>query len=208
MPDTARREKTLDELLEEMSRAELSADIRAESGATKAPTGKVEDILVEAIKSFHKKEYGRALLYVNDALDINKDLVDPYYLAAEVYVNQGRFDEAKRMLASAMRVNPLFAPAHYLLGCILMEEDALEKAKNSLRKAIYIDKDFSLARFYLAHAYKSEGKSAEAIREYRNTIKLLSKSSADDILPYGGGFNVATLTNACRENIERLNMGA
>jgi chemotaxis protein methyltransferase CheR len=207
-PDTARREKTLDELLEEMSRAELSADIRAESGATKAPTGKVEDILVEAIKSFHKKEYSRALLYVNDALDINKDLVDPYYLAAEVYVNQGRFDEAKRMLASAMRVNPLFAPAHYLLGCILMEEDALEKAKNSLRKAIYIDKDFSLARFYLAHAYKSEGKPAEAIREYRNTIKLLSKSSADDILPYGGGFNVATLTNACRENIERLNMGA
>lgn len=205
--DAPPKEKTISELLDELSRAELSADIKAESGAALPPTKKIEDILVEALKSFHMKEYGRALLYVNDVLDINANLVDPYYLAAEIYVNQGRFDEAKKMLSSAIRINPLFAPAHYLFGCVFMEEGTLDKAKESLRKAVYIDKDFSIARFYLAHVYKSEGRPAEAIREYRNTIKLLSNSKADDILPYGGGFNVATLANACRENIERLNMG-
>jgi chemotaxis protein methyltransferase CheR len=201
-------EKSLEELLEEMSRAELAADMKTRSKVSSAPARKVEEVLVEALKSFHLKEYAKALVYIEEALDLDRKALEAYYLAAEIHLNQGRFDEAKSMLASALKINPLFAPAHYLSGCILMEEDAIAEAKESLRKAIYIDKDFSLARFYLAQAYKNEGKAPEAIREYRNTIKLLSGNRADAMLPYGGGFNVATLTNACRENIERLKAGA
>lgn len=204
----AAREKSFEELLEEMSRAELAADIKGYAKAPAAGGKKIDDILVEAFKSFHLKEYGRALMYIEDAIDVNGKAIEPYYLAAEIYVNQGRFEEAKKMLRSILKINPMFAPGHYLAGCILTEEGSTDKAKESLRKAVYIDKDFSLARFYLAQAYKNEGKPDEAIREYRNTIKLLSGSSAEQMLPYGGGFSVATLTNACRENIERLKIGS
>jgi chemotaxis protein methyltransferase CheR len=201
-------EKSLEELLEEISRSELAASVKASPRPALASAKKLDDVLVEALKSFHLKEYQKALMRIEEAIDIDRKAIEPYYLAAEIYVNQGRFEEAKNMLASVVKINPMFAPAHYLAGCILMEEEALDKAKESLRKAIYIDKDFSLARFYLAQAYKNEGKVGEAIREYRNTIKLLSDSRADAVLPHGGGFNVATLTNACRENIERLKIGS
>ncbi len=93
------------------------------------------------------------------------------------------------------------------MGCISIEESLFPNAKDSLKKAIYLDKDFSLAHFYLAHVYRNEGKPSDAIREYRNTLKLLSRADSGDILPYGGGFDAATLVGACRDNIERLKIG-
>jgi hypothetical protein len=37
-----------------------------------------------------------------------------------------------------------------------------------------------------------------------NTLNILSKASLYDIVPYSGGFNVATLASVCKNNIERL----
>ncbi|MBL7158759.1 MAG: hypothetical protein ISS91_04555, partial [Candidatus Omnitrophica bacterium] len=66
--------------------------------------------------------------------------------------------------------------------------------------------DFLLAHFYLALVFKNEGNSNHAIREYRNTMKLLLKQDPQDIIAYSGGFNVATLASVCRDNIERLKL--
>jgi len=194
----------LEKILEEISKKERQAEAKA--GQKPAPTlpKRAEDILVEAVKSFHLKEYHRALSLTDEVLTLDKGAVDPHYLAAEIYVNQGKFDEAKERLEAALHLNALFAPAHYLYGCIYMEENVLEKSKESLKKALYIDKDFSLAHFYLAQAYKNEAKVNDAIREYRNTLKVLSTKHLEDIIAYGGGFNIATLMSICRDNIERL----
>lgn len=198
--------KTLDEVLEELSRAEIVAAMESEVRKAKEQPKNIEDILVEANKSFYMKDYSKALSLIRKAHEMNKDAVDPYYLASEIFVNQGRFAEAKENLATALKLNPLFAPAHYLLGCILIEENLSDEAKSRMKKALFIDRDFSLAHFYLAHLYKTEGKADDALREYRNTLKVLSKNKSEDVIAYGGGFNVAILTSACRDNIERLKM--
>lgn len=204
--ETAHKGRTLDEVLEEISRAERRAELKTEAKKINPPPRNIEEMLVRATKLYHAKDYDKALLLLKEVILIGKDSVDPYYLQAQIYVNTGRFKEAKESISGALAKNKMFAPAYYLSGCIDIEESLLGPAKENLKKAIYIDKDFSLAHFYLAHAYRSEGKTVDAIREYRNALKLLSKARSDDILAYGGGFDAAAFIGACRDNIERLKM--
>ncbi|MCX5712157.1 MAG: tetratricopeptide repeat protein [Candidatus Omnitrophica bacterium] len=206
-PVLAEPDDQVDGILQELSQAEFEADketIKEEHVAQDARG--IQDIIVQSIKAIHLKDYDQALGLIDQALEINKAAVEPYYLAAEIFVNKGNYSDAKERLKQALKVNSLFAPAHYLQGCILIEEQKLEEAKASLTKALYLDRNFSLAYFYLGFIYKSQGRIADSIREYRNTLKILSKSSFDDIIAFSGGFNTATLMNVCRDNIERLKL--
>jgi len=170
------------------------------------PPERFEDILVQIIKAIHLKEYGKALRLIEDAGRADATSSDPHYLAAEIYINQGKPREAKKRLEKALELDSLFAPAHYLLGCISVEQNELGKAKENLKKALYINKDFLLAHFYLALVFKNEGSISNAIREYRNTVRLLSRQDPQDIIAYSGGFSAATLASVCRDNIERLKL--
>jgi chemotaxis protein methyltransferase CheR len=193
----------LDEILEEISKAEVTAEKEAKKKESPLPAT-MEDILVRTTKAMHLKLYDRALSLIGEAQAIDRKAVEPYYLTAEIYTNQRRFNDAKKKLEFALKLDTLFAPAHYLSGSIYAEEENLEEAERSLKRALYLDKNFSLAYFSLGALYKRKGRTAEAIRAYRNTLKTLSPHSSDDILAYSGGFNAATLMNVCKNNIERL----
>ena len=91
-----------------------------------------------------------------------------------------------------------------MFGSIYSEEGNKEEAEKSYRKSLYLDKEFSLSHFSLGNIYRETGKADSALREYRNALNILSKSKPYDILPYSGGFNVATLSSVCRNSIERL----
>jgi chemotaxis protein methyltransferase CheR len=198
-------EQSIEQALEEISLKHALAEIDSELKKIPTPQ-KVEDILVDAVKYYHMKEYDKALKLLDEARTLDRNLIEPFYISAEIFLSQGKFNEAKTKLTQALNINPLFAAAHYLFGCIFLEQNSTDSAKESLKKALYIDKNFSLAHFYLAQAYKAEAKNNEAIREYRNTTKLLSRLSTDDIIPFSGGFNVATILSVCRDNIERLKL--
>ncbi|MDD5432525.1 MAG: hypothetical protein PHO70_06030 [Candidatus Omnitrophica bacterium] len=197
----------IEEILEEISRKQILALIETEASKVHPAPKKIEDILIQANKNLLLKKYDQALLLLEEAHMIDKLAVDPLFMASQIYVNQGRFNEAKDKISAILRINPMFAPAHYLLGCIYIEEQEGEKAKESLKKSLYLDKNFTLANFYLANVYKNENRFEDAIRGYRNTLKLLSNNLYSDIIPYSGGFDTATLMNVCRDNIERLKMG-
>lgn len=194
----------LDKVLDNISRQQAAADLNAELKEKEYAKNNIEGLIIEIIKATHLKDYDKALSLIEQANNMDKYATEPYYLAAEIYMNQGDTDKARNELEKALKTNSLYAPAHYLLGCAYMEKDEDEKAKEYLKKALYIEKDFLLAHFYIAHLYKNEHKISNAIREYRNTLKVLSKSSPEDIIAYSGGFNAATLMSVCRDNIERL----
>ena len=119
-------------------------------------------------------------------------------------MTRGRFAEARARLDQLLRLEPMSAPARYLLGVIATEEGALEPAKEELKKALYLDTNFPLAHFQLANAYRNGAQPAEAVREYRNTLKLLARLDSLDIIPHSGGVNVMALAGICRNNLERL----
>jgi len=195
----------LEEIIEQLSRVEVEACSDGFKRDQRSPR-KIQEVLVEIVKCMHLKKYAQAIAYVNEAVALDKQNIEPYYLAAEIFMNQSKFSEAKHWLFAAVKINPLFPAAHYLLGCIDIEEGKFDQAKESLKKALYLDKDFSLAHFYLGNIYKKQDSVDSAIREYRNTLKGLSKNKLEDIIAHSGGFNVATLVSACRDNLERLKL--
>jgi chemotaxis protein methyltransferase CheR len=199
--------KEVEGLLEDLARAEIAAEIeeiKDEAERNIVSAGKMKNILVEILKCSHLKKYDKALLLVDEARQINSNVVEPYYLAAEIYANQRRFDKAKEQIKLALSKNSFFAPVHYLSGSIYMEEEDTVHAKESFKKALYLDKDFTLAYFNLAAAYKKEGRTDETIRAYRNTLKALSRYPSDAIVAYSGGFSASTMVSICRDNLERL----
>jgi chemotaxis protein methyltransferase CheR len=209
--EAARREEIdIDSVLENISRQELQAELtQLTQEEVIQPLTKKENeaLLVEIVKCIHLKDYDNALRFADEAIRRESWNLEPHCLAAEIMLNQGRINEARERLASALRVNSFFAPAHFLLGFTFMQEDKFEDAKDNLKKAIYLDKDFLIAHFYLANVFRSMGKLSESIREYRNAIKLLSRHDKSSIIPYSGGFNAATLMSVCHDNLERLKVG-
>ena len=192
-----------DRMMEELSKAEIEAGKK--DGTKKyVPPKKIEELLVRIIKAVHLKKYNEALGCIKEAQAVDGSAADPDYLAAEIYANQGKFDEAKERLRSALELNTFFVPAYYLFGSIFMEEEDLEEAEKNLKKALYLDRDFVLAHFGLATIYKKKNRVKDALRGYRNALKILSGDTPGDIIAYSGGLNSATLTSVCKNNIERL----
>jgi chemotaxis protein methyltransferase CheR len=202
-----KEEDGIDKFLEEISRKQAAAELEAELKKT-TPSRKLEEVMSEAIKAFRMKDYDQALALTEEAHSVDKKALDPYYIAAEINLSRGRFQEAREKLSRALKINPMFAAAYYLMGCICLEEGDIPGTKQNLKKSMYIDGGFVLAHFYIAQAFKNEGRVDEAIREYRNASKLLASIDSQGIIPYSGGFNASTLMSVCRDNIERLKVGA
>jgi len=193
----------LELVLQRISAAQLEADEK-DLAKKKRPSPLLDEALIEAIKAIHSKDYNRAILLIDEARSLDKNALEPYYLAAEAYLNQGHFKEARENLKAALERDMLFAPAHYLFGSIYSEEGNKDEAEKSYRKSLYLDKEFPLSHFSLGNIYREKGRIDAALREYRNALNILSRSKPYDILPYSGGFNAATLSSACRNNIEQL----
>ncbi len=196
-------ELKVDEILGQISKAEFEA-VSQERTEKKRRVPEFEDKIVRAMKAMHTKNYEEALALTDEAKLLEKNAPDPYYIAAEVYTNQGKFKDAKDNLYAALNKDMMFAPAHYLFGYIYTEEGKVEAAEESYRRALYLENEFSLAHFSLANIYRGKDRVDDALREYRNTLNILSKSDPYDIVAYSGGFNAATLASVCKNNIERL----
>lgn len=193
--DTAKR---ISHALVEAEEKEIRLETR-ESQAKKA-----SPLIEKAREYILLKQYSPALALAEEAAGIDKDSPEPHILAAEIYANQGDYTRAKASLSDAIKADRLFAPAHYLMGSLYFEEGDIESAKSAFKKALFLDKDLLLPSFALANVHKTEGKTADSMRQYRNTLKSLSKYRADDIIPYSGGFSAAAISSVCRDNLERL----
>lgn len=168
-----------------------------------------EAVRQQIIRFIYLKEYAHAMALIEKVSVEGEKMADIHYLAADIYANRNRHEEARARLRKALAIDSLFAPAYYLLGCIYLEEGQGDKAKESLLKALYIDKEFIMARFYMAHMFRTEGRVSEAMREYRNTLAALSRGVSgprSQMILQSSGFSSATLKSVCCDNLERLKM--
>ncbi len=198
----------IEEYVEEVSLPALTAIVESKQPVVLSPE-EFKGMREQILRFIYLKEYDKALALIEKISVEGERMVDIHYLAADIYANMNRHEEAKARLRKALAIDSLFAPAYYLTGCMHLEEDKIEKAKEAFQKALYIDKDFVMARFYMAHVLRSEGRPNEAIREYRNTLAVLSKGTPgvrSEMTLQGSGFNTAILKSICCDNLERLKM--
>jgi chemotaxis protein methyltransferase CheR len=196
----------VEEYVEAMPLPELAAIIEHHEPVA-LTSEEFEAVRQQILRFIYLKEYSSAMALIEKVSVEGGKMADIHYLAADIYANRNRHEDARARLKKALAIDSLFAPAYYLLGCMYLEESKSDKAKESLLKALYIDKDFIMARFYMAHMFRTEGRTSEAIREYRNTLEALSKGVASprsQMILQSSGFNPATLKSVCCDNLERL----
>ncbi|MEI8345249.1 MAG: CheR family methyltransferase, partial [Candidatus Omnitrophota bacterium] len=79
----AASDNQIDRILEALSREQVSMEIRTATAQQEPLAQNIREVLVEAAKCFHAKQYDRALALAQQAAAADGSAAEPYYLAAE-----------------------------------------------------------------------------------------------------------------------------
>ena len=109
-------------------------------------------------------------------------------MMAYAHADSGDFTAALEECRRTLAINPLVAAARFILGIIYMRLEEPLRAIAEFKRTLYIDSDFVLARFHLANLYRSRGSTADACREYENTLRSLERSPHGDWEAFLDGF--------------------
>ncbi len=96
----------------------------------------------------------------------------PLYNLGEVYISEGKLDEAKKYLDEAIKHNYHYAPAWEALARVYMAKKDTSAAINSLRHAILEFPAFTEAHMELATLYLKTGDTNGAVKHLRKVVEL------------------------------------
>ena len=84
-----------------------------------------------------------------------------------------------------------------------MEEEP-EAALVEYRRALLLDMQLVMPHYALSRVLRRLGRVRDAIRELRNTLRLVERLPAGGELAYGGGWTPGALAEQCRLELARL----
>jgi len=95
-----------------------------------------------------------------------------FLLASDFRVNQeGKIDEAIKLLTTAAHMKPDRPQAHNNLGTVLNSQGQLDKAITSFRRALQAEPNFAEAHNNLGNTLISQGQLDEAISHFRQAVQ-------------------------------------
>jgi type IV pilus biogenesis/stability protein PilW len=101
---------------------------------------------------FKKKDYPKALEYLNRALAIDPELEEARRNLAGVFLAAGRLDKARDLLLKILDHDPGYAAGHLQLGIVFYKNQETAKAKEEFAAVVKLvpgSEDASTARSYL-----------------------------------------------------------
>ncbi len=124
--------------------------------------------------ALEQKNYREALDDFKKALHntLNRTPYYPLVNIGKVYLQMGKFEQAKEYFSKALLRNDQFLPAHYWLGKVHMSEGAYEKALQDFSSAIRIEPNFSAGYYELGRAYLKLDNQAKAARAFQEAVLL------------------------------------
>ena len=108
------------------------------------------------------------------------------YEAAQILIDGGNLDEARRELTQALALEPKLAAARNALGVLALRRGDISGAEREIRAAIEEKPDVRLAHFNLALLAEQQGDPSRAVAEYKKEIELHPNS-------YKAAFNLGRL---------------
>lgn len=106
------------------------------------------------------------------ALAIRSDYPEALNTLANVYLRQGRWDAARQTFELALRSDPTYPDAWHGLATVHLERQEWAAAEAAAARAVELWPLHLGARFVLARAQHQAGKLDEAIRNYRELLRL------------------------------------
>ncbi len=98
--------------------------------------------------------------------------VDPNYVLGLCYIDTGRYDDARRALASQYGFAPDSPPAYLLAARMLLRREYLPIAEASARKALALNTSLPRAHFLLGEIALAHGQLANAIADFEQERDL------------------------------------
>ncbi len=122
-------------------------------------------------------------------------------LTARAHADRGDLDLAAAEARRALELNPLTTEAHVLIGLIAARQGRYAAAITQLERARYLDGTSPVIAFQLAECYRQADRTADALREYRNTLHKLAAHPPDQLLD---GVAVGWLSETCQRYVVLL----
>ncbi|MBP1468051.1 protein-glutamate O-methyltransferase [Candidatus Chloroploca sp. M-50] len=122
-------------------------------------------------------------------------------LMARAHANRGDFELAGAEAHRALELNPLTTEAYCLIGLIYARQHRHSAALVQFERARYLDNQSPVLAFHLAECYRQLGRRDDALREYRNCIRQLTRHPPDKLLD---GVAARWLSETCRRSMEGL----
>lgn len=117
-----------------------------------------------------KGEFGEAIAQLQQALKF-KGRSRTYFNLANIFVMQGRGQDAIYYLRLALQEQPDFAEADDQLGNVLAAQGNLMEALEHLRRAVELDPEWSEAHFDLANGLVRQGNLTEAVQHFEKALQ-------------------------------------
>lgn len=149
------------------------------------------EVLATARELFDREEFDPALEQLELLLARSPDHADALVLKGFILAGKGALKEALETCERVIALNDLLPEAYFLKGVLLDAEDQLAAAAAEYRKALLLNHDFIMPRYHMGRLHLRQGKVNEAAREIRNSIKILSRCSEEETVPFSGGLTRA-----------------
>lgn len=179
-----------------------AAPWRPEPAPTPAPpTPAVESApRVSAASLYEQGRYGEAVDVLLASCAAQPPRHEAYSLLARALANQGRLADALIWCDRWVAAHKMDAAAHYVRAAVLLELGQPDEARSALQRCLYLESTFVLAHFALGHLAGSRGHDVQAGKHFANALQLLSRLSADDVLPESDGLTAGRLVETIIAN--------
>jgi chemotaxis protein methyltransferase CheR len=118
---------------------------------------------------------------------------EPVVLLVKAYANLGKLDAALTWCDWGIAEDKLNPLLRFLRAIILQEQGQMEEALAPLKQAVYLDPDFVLGHFTLGNVTHKLGRIKESEKHFANTLRLLNRSSSNEIVPESDGMTAGSL---------------
>lgn len=131
--------------------------------------------------------------------------VDDRIAAAAALLKEGLPDQAIEALEQAVSANPRSYEAHSLLGAAYVRRGEFELAGHHFERAVWLDSGRAAARYNLALAYRSAGRTQEALQQVRAALAKDPNHAKSKALlkALGSGRDTAALERGSPKNRPR-----
>ena len=122
---------------------------------------------------FKMRDFEKAIAAYQEALKINPDMFEAYVASGEIYVLQGKINEAEPLLAKADQKKINDAKLRFLQGLVMAIKQNYNAAESYFKEAIKLSPNYGMAYASLGKVSMEKGDNRSALMYYQRAMSLV-----------------------------------